>query len=534
MVNQANLQKAPKRNGDRMKFRHLIYPCLSVLLILISTQAQAAPLDSAGLLDDILNRFANVASTWAGTIQNYATWIFWSLAVISMVWTFAMMAMQGEGLSAALAEVVRFFAVLGFFFYLLKNGPAISVDIQDSLRQLAANASGLSKSFSPSGIVDIGFDIVSRVVDQSSIWSPADSTVGLILAGVILCVLALVGVNMLLLLITGWILSYGGIFLLGFGGSRWTSDIAITYFKTVLGVALQLFTMVLIVGIGKSFIDQYYQAMGADAVQMKSMFVMLVASIVLLVLVNKVPPMVGSIVGGASMQGIGGFGAGALIGAAAAAGAAIATAGAAAAAGAANAAGGASALKAAFESAQAAMAEESGSGGSSGSGGGFGGGEDTGSVDTSGGQPSGGSGGSSAGSSSGSSSGGSQGFASSFSRAGRMASHMASSLADGMAARNAAKHDSKISAAKDTIAQTAGGQLASQIRAQTAARQSGPMVSDDTAMQGAFASNDNASTNQFSGDGLSGSQPDTGKVSGESQAPQGSDEYEQFKNKQNF
>ncbi len=242
MVNQANLQKAPKRNGDRMKFRHLIYPCLSVLLILISTQAQAAPLDSAGLLDDILNRFANVASTWAGTIQNYATWIFWSLAVISMVWTFAMMAMQGEGLSAALAEVVRFFAVLGFFFYLLKNGPAISVDIQDSLRQLAANASGLSKSFSPSGIVDIGFDIVSRVVDQSSIWSPADSTVGLILAGVILCVLALVGVNMLLLLITGWILSYGGIFLLGFGGSRWTSDIAITYFKTVLGVALQLFT----------------------------------------------------------------------------------------------------------------------------------------------------------------------------------------------------------------------------------------------------------------------------------------------------
>ncbi|HBT7390845.1 TPA: P-type conjugative transfer protein TrbL, partial [Klebsiella pneumoniae] len=62
----------------------------------------------------------------------------------------------------------------------------------------------------------------------------------------------------------------------------------------------------------------------------------------------------------------------------------------------------------------------------------------------------------------------------------------------------------------------------------------GPMVSDDTAMQGAFASNDNASTNQFSGDGLSGSQPDTDNGSGKSQAPQGSDEYEQFKNKQNF
>ena len=55
-----------------------------------------------------------------------------------MVWTFAMMAMQGEGLSAALAEVVRFCCVS--FLLSAKNGPAISVDIQDSLRQLAANA----------------------------------------------------------------------------------------------------------------------------------------------------------------------------------------------------------------------------------------------------------------------------------------------------------------------------------------------------------------------------------------------------------
>ncbi|HHN9152364.1 TPA: P-type conjugative transfer protein TrbL [Escherichia coli] len=506
-----------------MRFRHLIYPCLSVLLILISTQAQAAPLDSAGLLDDILNRFANVASTWAGTIQNYATWIFWSLAIISMVWTFAMMAMQGDGLSAVLAELVRFFAVLGFFFYLLKNGPAISTDIQDSLRQLAANASGLSKSFSPSGIVDIGFDIVSRVVDQSSIWSPADSTVGLILGGVILCVLALVGVNMLLLLITGWILSYAGIFLLGFGGARWTSDIAITFFKTVLGIALQLFTMVLIVGIGKSFIDQYYQAMGTGAVQMKSMFVMLVASIVLLVLVNKVPPLVGSIVGGASMQGIGGFGAGAIIGAAAAAGAAIVTAGTAAAAGAANAAGGASALKAAFESAQAAMAEESNSSGGASSVGSIGGGENTGSVDTSGEQP--------AGISSGSTSGGSQGFALSFSRASRMASHMANSLANGMAARNAAKHDSTIKAARDTIAQTPGGKLASQIRSQTAARQS-------SHTEESFDNENVTASNKFNGDSLGGMEPTTAQTENtgsiDTQNPQSGDEYEQFKNKSKF
>ncbi|MGS0066676.1 type IV secretion system protein, partial [Escherichia coli] len=34
-----------------------------------------------------------------------------------------------------------------------------------------------------------------------------------------------------------WILLYAGVFFLGFGGSRWTSDMAINYYKTVLGLA---------------------------------------------------------------------------------------------------------------------------------------------------------------------------------------------------------------------------------------------------------------------------------------------------------
>ncbi|EAX4489609.1 P-type conjugative transfer protein TrbL [Escherichia coli] len=521
-----------------MKSRYLFFPCLTILLFFLSTQVQAAPLDSAGLLDDILNRFAETAYLWADKIQSYARWLFWTLALISMVWTFAIMYMKGDGISSALTEIVRFFAVLGFFFFLVDNGPKIASDLLLSLRQLAASASKLPQGLSPSGIVDIGFDIVGRVLEQSSIWEPSDSIVGAFLAGIILCILALIAVNMLLLLITGWILTYAGILLLGFGGARWTSDIAIGYFKTVLGLGLQVFTMILIVGIGQSFIDQYYQAMGDGTVQLKSMFVMLVAAIVLLVLVNKVPPVIGGIVGGAEMGGIGSFGAGALVGAAAAAAAAAATMGAAAAAGATSAAGGMDALKAAFQSAQAAMAEEGGSG--SAGGGMGGGGEDTGSVDATGGNTSGSDNGSGGSGGSGSNAGGgSKGFAQSFSRAGRMASHMASSLADGMAARNASNHQAKMSAARDTIAQTAGGQLAAQIRAQTAARQSGPMVSDETAFQGAFASNSSADTgSDFSGDSVSGSDQsqnngaDTGSVN--EQNPQGGDEYEQFKNKQSF
>ncbi len=85
------------------------------MIFLFSVNAYAGQLDSSGLLDTLLDRFQQVASTWSLVIGDYANWLFWGLVLISMAWTFGMLAMQGEGLISALAEIVRFFAVIGFF-----------------------------------------------------------------------------------------------------------------------------------------------------------------------------------------------------------------------------------------------------------------------------------------------------------------------------------------------------------------------------------------------------------------------------------
>jgi type IV secretion system protein VirB6/type IV secretion system protein TrbL len=178
------------------------------------------------------------------------------------------------------------------------------------------------------------------------------SACGIIIATVILVILAMVGVNMLVLLVSGWILAYGGVFFLGFGGARWTSDMAINYYKTVLSVAAQLFVMVLIVGIGKTFLDDYYSSMGQKT-SIKEMGVMLIVALILLMLVNKLPALVAGIITGASVggAGIGQFGAGAALGAAGMATVAAAAGGAMLTSGLANIAGGASAIKAAFSQA---------------------------------------------------------------------------------------------------------------------------------------------------------------------------------------
>lgn len=94
---------------------------------------------------------------------------------------------------------------------------------------------------------------------------------------------------------------------------------AINYFKTVLGVGVQLMTMTLIVGVGTGFINEYYAKM-STAINLEEIGILLVSALTLFMLVDKLPTMVAGIITGASVgsMGVGSFGAGAAIGAAAA------------------------------------------------------------------------------------------------------------------------------------------------------------------------------------------------------------------------
>ncbi|OKO21700.1 P-type conjugative transfer protein TrbL [Pseudomonas aeruginosa] len=338
---------------------------IGVTLALYSTAA-SAQLTNQGMLDQVVTEFATRATSWQTVVMNAAMFLFWTLGTISLVFTFGFMALRKADIGEFFAEFIRFILFFGFFLWLLRNGPAFANSIIQSLARIGEQASGVA-SVTLSGIVDIGFMILKQAFTNSSIWSPVDSFIGVALSVGILILLAVVAVNMLLLLVSGWLLMYAGIFFLGFGGSRWTSDMAINYYKTVLGVAVQIMTMVLLVGIGNDLLSSFYARMNTGTLNFEELGVMLVFCVALLMLVNRVPPLIAGIITGSGIGGAGGignFGAGAAIGAAMgaasmAAGAAS-VAGAAVMGGAASAAGGMSAIKAAFEKAGSSAGGESG------------------------------------------------------------------------------------------------------------------------------------------------------------------------------
>lgn len=343
--------------------RKLVLGSTGLALMLLASSA-SAELKNLALLDTVVTEFSTRAQGWKAVMMNAASWLFWTLGTISLVWTGGMMALRKADLAEFFAEFTRFILFFGFFLWLLRNGPDFAQTIIESMQQLGAQASGM-QTISVSGIVDIGFLIWKQAILNLSLLNPIDSLIGIILSGAILLLLAAIAVNMLLLLISGWILMYAGIFFLGFGGSRWTSDMAISYYKTVLGIAVQLLAMVLLVGIGNDLLGTFYNRMGKGDNNFSELAIVLVFCLALLMLSSKIPAMLAGIVTGGSgaSSDIGSFGAGAVIGAAmGAAGAASKAASMFGSAGPANAAGSASALTAAY-SQGAAASSDSGAGG---------------------------------------------------------------------------------------------------------------------------------------------------------------------------
>jgi P-type conjugative transfer protein TrbL len=277
---------------------------MAMLLLYLAmpwVMAQSAP-DPANIVSSFLSEYRQVQ--WPDTILKTTEYLFWSLVTISAVWTFGTLLLRGVDIGEVLGELLRFVVVTGLFYWLLiqaggENGFVNTIVV--SMRRLGGDLVGSNSLQEPANAVaNIGLSVFNTVVDQSVNWKDTDTLVGFALATLIVVVLALVAAQVALMLVGAWMLAYGGIFLLGFGGARWTSGIAISYYKHVLAVALSVLALILLLSIGRDFLGALHAQM-RGAANFRALAVMLVLAIMLLVLCVKVPGMLFNVVTGAQL-----------------------------------------------------------------------------------------------------------------------------------------------------------------------------------------------------------------------------------------
>jgi type IV secretion system protein TrbL len=294
--------------------------------------AQTASNNINTIVDTYKSHFSNVQTA----LQNDALSLFWLLAGIEFTWAIFKLALTGADFSEWLSTIVQQIMFIGFFFTVLTNSVAWGGYIVDSFRQAgnaAATSGGGQSSMSPLDIFNTGVDIVSVILSKLDLWKPSQS-IAFALSGIfIMSGFAYITAMMILTLVVAYGIVSMGVLFMGFGGSRWTKDLAIKIVMAVMGVGAKLFVMEIIVGIGASMMQSWKDN---PQVTITDAMVMFGCSVVMAALVKTIPDLVQSMVNGTAftsggaLAGTAGAVAGASAGAAASfvgAGAAVAGAG---------------------------------------------------------------------------------------------------------------------------------------------------------------------------------------------------------------
>ena len=264
--------------------------------------------DNSNTIDQTMTAFENATQEWKSVFLKYAEELFWILAPIGMVWRFGQIALKGEGLTEALAELVRFTIFIGFYYWLLENGTQIAQAIVHSMEKMAGTAAHTSQGLDASSILNLGLSTLGDILynnykifslnEGHDFGAVFDVALGIFFA----CLCAVIAIYVLLAVLAVWFLMYVGIFILGFGSTSWTSDMAINYFRTVLAASIRLATIILIVGVCQNVIETIAQKMQAGIAYSSNNFMMMteliISALMMYLLIKTIPDLLASLAKG--------------------------------------------------------------------------------------------------------------------------------------------------------------------------------------------------------------------------------------------
>ena len=264
------------------------------------------------LFTNVFDEFQSATSKWYPVMKSAAISLFWSLAAISMVWTFGQLALGGADLGKFFSEFIRFAVFIGFNWFLLDkaggNLGELGRMVFDTFGTLGSRASNYHHDIMNPGVMfDRGFQLFMECMIAAGTlgWSEVGQYIAVVCLGYfILIMAAIISINVLMVMISYWFASYAGIFILGFGGSRWTSDMAINYYRSLLGIGIQLLGMVLVIDVGDRVVNSYVSSLLSYDVQ--SLGVVIVVMFCIWKISTTVPGLLAGMLSGSS--GLGGIG----------------------------------------------------------------------------------------------------------------------------------------------------------------------------------------------------------------------------------
>lgn len=270
-----------------------------IACLLLATPALA---QQGQVLTELENQVSAAAKGWETTIMEAAKSLFWILATIEIGIAAVWLAIQSASLDSWFAELVRRIMFIGFFAFVLTQGPTFARAVVDSLFQIGAGGG----SASPAEVFDAGIRVASQMSEQAQFGVFEDNALAIaaVLAmGIVVISFSLVAAIFVSVMVEMYVGLLAGMIMLGLGGSSLTKDFAIRYLVYAFGVGMKLMALVMIAKIGSNVLLGLAQAPTASSDQFVTTLAIAGISVVVFIIAMYVPNIIQGVVQGASVSG---------------------------------------------------------------------------------------------------------------------------------------------------------------------------------------------------------------------------------------
>ncbi|GCA50104.1 trbL/VirB6 plasmid conjugal transfer protein [Sinorhizobium sp. KGO-5] len=254
------------------------------------------------VLTELENQVSTAAKGWETTIMDAAKSLFWILATIEVGIAAVWLALHAASLDSWFAELVRRIMFIGFFAFVLTQGPTFARAVVDSLFQIGAGGG----SASPAEVFDAGIRVASQMSQQVKFGVFEDNALAIaaVLAmGVVVICFSLVAAIFVSVMVEMYVGLLAGMIMLGLGGSSFTKDFAVRYLVYAFGVGMKLMALVMIAKIGSEVLMGLANTPTASSDQFVTTLAVAGISVVVFIIAMYVPSIIQGVVQGASVSG---------------------------------------------------------------------------------------------------------------------------------------------------------------------------------------------------------------------------------------
>ncbi|NRP75592.1 hypothetical protein ILFOPFJJ_06515 [Ensifer psoraleae] len=262
---------------------------------------QPALAQEGSVLTSLQNQITTAAKGWETTVMEAAKSLFWILATIEIGVAAVWLALQAASLDSWFAELVRRIMFVGFFAFVLAQGPTFAKAVVDSLFQIGAEGG----TASPADVFNAGLAVATKMSEKIQFGLFEDNALAISAAFAMVVVVisfSLVAAIFVSVMVEMYLGLLAGMIMLGLGGSSFTKDFAVRYLVYAFSVGMKLMALVMISRIGSEVLiglanepqvgDQFQTALAIAGI-----------AVVVFIIAIYVPNIIQGVVQGASVSG---------------------------------------------------------------------------------------------------------------------------------------------------------------------------------------------------------------------------------------